>query len=110
MRVKPCFLALALTLAMPAFAQSAEPPDAAACQAEEAALELDIDLARSKGQMLRRRQLAEALSALQARCKAVPPVQSRAARIERLEQEIKTLRSELDRAEEQLRHLKSGSP
>lgn len=110
MRMKPCLLAAALTLAMPAFAQSAEPADAAACHAEEAALERDMDLARSRGQMLRRRQLAEALSALQARCKTVAPAKSREARIEKLEQEIRTLRSELDRAEEQLRSLKNESP
>ncbi|MFH0129496.1 DUF1090 family protein [Variovorax sp. VaC1] len=108
MLLKPCFLALALTLALPAFAQSAEPSDAGDCKAQEAALESDMDLARSRGQMLRRRQLAEALSALQARCNATAP--SKAARIEKLEQEIKTLRSELERAEEQLRSLKNESP
>ncbi|MGJ7524671.1 DUF1090 family protein [Variovorax sp. GB1P17] len=109
MRLKPCFLALALTLlAMPAFAQSAPPVDAAGdCKAQEAALESDMDLARSRGQMLRRRELADALSALQARCNAPPPTQSKAARIDKLEQEIKALRLELDRAETQLRSLKS---
>lgn len=110
MRVKPCLLAFALTLSMPTFAQSAPPVDSAACQAEEATLERDMELARSRGQMLRRRQLGEALSALQTRCKTLAPPQNRAARIEKLEQEIRTLRSELDRAEEQLRHVKSESP
>lgn len=110
MRFKTCFLFLVLTVAMPAFAQPAAVPDAAACQAEEASLERDIDLARSRGQMLRRQQLAEALGAMQARCKAPAPAGSRAARIDKLEQDIRSLRAQLDRAEEQLRQLKSESP
>lgn len=110
MRPTPCFLALALILATPAFAQPAEPPEGGDCKAQEAALERDMDLARSRGQMLRRRQLADALSALQARCKTVAPATSREARIEKLEQEIRTLRAELERAEEQLRSLKNESP
>lgn len=62
-------LAAVLALATPAFAQPAAVPDASACQAEQASLERDIDLARSRGQMLRRQQLAEALNAVQARCR-----------------------------------------
>lgn len=100
--------ALAGLLAPPAVAQPA--PDGAACQAEEASLERDIDLARSRGQMLRRRELADALSALQQRCQAAVPAEGRAARIERLEREARALRLELERTEEQLRRLKSGSP
>ena len=113
MRPNLCLLALALTLAMPAFAQtsSATPPsNGADCAAKEAALERDMDLARSRGQMLRRRELADALSALQLRCKTPVPVVSREARIERLEQEVRTLRAELERAEAQLRSAKSESP
>ncbi len=112
MRPKPCLLALALTLAMPAFAQTAptaQPLDAAACNAQEAVLERDMALARSRGQMLRRRELADTLSALQLRCQALAPV-SREARIEKLEHEIRTLRTELERAEAQLRSVKSESP
>ncbi|WP_256856533.1 DUF1090 family protein [Variovorax sp. KK3] len=89
-------------------AQPAPPIDTTVCKAEEDALEQDIDIARSKGQMLRRRQLAEELAALHARCQAVAPVQSRAARVEKLEQEIRELRTALGRAEEQLRQLKQG--
>ncbi|MGR4871787.1 DUF1090 family protein [Variovorax sp. LARHSF232] len=107
MRVNPCFLAIALALATPAIAQPAGQVDNAECKAQIAAIERDMDLARSKGQMLRRRQLAEALAALQARCEALAPEESRAASIERLEQEIRELRKELDHAEEQLRKLKS---
>jgi len=100
---------------MPAFAQTAPPVpvDAADCKAQEAVLERDMALARSRGQMLRRRELGEELAALQARCAALAPgahAQGRAARIEKLEQEIRTLRAELDRAEEQLRGLRSESP
>ena len=103
-------LAISLALALPVVAQPAnQAGNSTDCKAEEAALERDIDLARSKGQMLRRRQLAEALVALQARCKTLSPEQSRAARIEALEQEIRDLRLELQRAEEQLRSLKSQS-
>jgi septal ring factor EnvC (AmiA/AmiB activator) len=114
MRLNTCVLTLALTVAMPAFAQPATAPatapDAAACQAEQASLERDIDLARSRGQMLRRQQLAEALNAMQARCKAPAPAGSRAARIDRLEQDIRSLRMQLERAEDQLRQLKNESP
>lgn len=110
MPLKPCFLALALTLAAPAFAQSPQPSQGEDCKAQEAALERDMDLARSRGQMLRRRELADALSALQASCKTPVVPQSRQARIERLEQDIRLLRSELDQAEAQLRSLRSESP
>ena len=111
--MKPWFLAVALTLATPVFAQPSEPAkqaEGASCQAEEAALERDMDLARSRGQMLRRRQLAETLAALRTRCQASESPQSRAARIEKLEQEIRTLRSELEHAEEQLRDLRKVRP
>ena len=109
MCVKPCFLVIALALAAPAVAQPTDQVDNTECKAEKAAIERDIDLARSKGQMLRRRQLAEALAALQTRCETLAPAQSRAARIERLEREIRELRLELRRAEEQLRDLKNGA-
>jgi Protein of unknown function (DUF1090) len=110
MSVKTFFLAFALSATLPALAQPAVPPDSATCQAEEAALERDIDLARSRGQMLRRGELAEALGALQIQCKAAAPAESRAARIARLEQQARALRQELDRTEEQLRKLRSESP
>lgn len=112
MRVRSTFLAMAMAMALaaatPAMAQPTGQVDAAACKAEEEALEQDMAVARSRGQMLRRRELAETLAALQARCKTLSPAQSRAARIEKLEQEIKELRLELDRAEAQLRELTRG--
>jgi hypothetical protein len=107
MPLQPRLLAIALALAVPAIAQPADPAGNADCKAEEAAIERNIELARSKGQMLRRQQLAEALATLQARCRTLDPAQSRAARIEALEQVIRDLRQELNRAEEQLRNLKN---
>lgn len=106
-------LAIAIAWASHALAQPAEhakPVEGASCEAEEAALEREMDLARSRGQMLRRRQLAETLAALQTRCHGAEPQQSRAARIDKLEHEIRTLRSELERAEEQLRDLRNERP
>lgn len=108
MRVNPCFLVVALVLAPSAIAQPAGQMDSTECKAEKAAIDRDMELARSKGQMLRRQQLAEASAALQARCDALGPEQSRAANIEKLEHEIQDLRKALDHAEEQLRRLKSG--
>ncbi|SEB25782.1 DUF1090 family protein [Variovorax sp. YR216] len=108
MRVNPLLLIIALALTLPAIAQPAGRTDSTECKAEEAAIERDMELARSKGQMLRRQQLAETLAALQARCDILPPEQSRAANINRLEHEIQDLRKALDHAEEQLRSLKSG--
>ncbi|MDP9875993.1 multidrug resistance efflux pump [Variovorax boronicumulans] len=95
-----------------AFAQTepaVQPLSAEECKAQEAVLERDMALARSRGQMLRRRELADTLSALQLRCQALAPM-SREARIEKLEREIRTLRAELERAEAQLRSVKSESP
>jgi len=107
MPLKLHVLAIATALAVSAIAQPTDPADNPDCKAEEAALERSIDTARSKGQMLRRQQLAEALAALQTRCRNFDPAQSRAARIEALEHEIQDLRRELNRAEERLRDLKN---
>ena len=108
MRVNPSLLVIALVLAPSAIAQPAGQMDSSECQAERAAIGRDMELARSRGQMLRRQQLAETLVALQARCDTLTPEQSRAASIEKLEHEIQDLRKALDHAEEQLRRLKSG--
>jgi chaperonin cofactor prefoldin len=111
MRVTTRLLSIVLTLTTPAVAQpTAQMDSSTECQAEKAAIDRDMELARSKGQMLRRRQLAEALATLQARCETLAPEQSRAANIESLEKEIRELRKELDHAEEQLRRLKSEAP
>jgi hypothetical protein len=109
-RVKLCLMTIALGLAAPAIAQAIDQAGSADCKAEEAALERDIDLARARGQMLHRQQLDEALVALKTRCETLAPEQSRAAHIRKLEAEIRELRLELDRAEEQLRKLKAERP
>lgn len=98
------------TLAMPAFAQPAGPTDAASCTSGIATLQQSMDEARAKGQMLRRRQLAEELTALQAHCAPGAAVQDRAAHIAQLEQEIRALRDRLDAAQAQLRQLKGEPP
>ncbi|WP_084217446.1 DUF1090 family protein [Xenophilus azovorans] len=115
MRAMASGWAAALALAAPlAFAQAGGEAanDAAACVAERAALERDMQLARSRGQMLRRRQLADTLAALNARCDTLtaPQPQSRAAHIRKLEQEIEALQKALDLATEQLRQLRSEAP
>ncbi len=107
MRLKLCFSIIALALAPVVAAQPANPADIAACKAEEATLQRDIDLARSKGQLLRQRQLAQTLAALQTRCGTLGPEEDRAARIESLREEIRQLRLELDRAQEQLRRARA---
>ncbi|MDM0001866.1 DUF1090 family protein [Variovorax sp. J22P240] len=110
MCANPCFLAIALALVGPAIALPTGQVDNTECKAEQAAIERDMAVARSNGQMLRRRQLAEALAAVQSRCETLAPEQRRAANIERLEKEIRELRKELDHSEEQLRKLKHEDP
>lgn len=115
MRVSLCTLAFLVgplvALSAPVLAQRpAAPVGDAACAAQLAATEAEIDDARARGRMLLRRELDKQLAALQARCNASPAQASRAARIERLEQEVEALRAELERAEEQLRRLRNTSP
>jgi len=103
---------LAITMVLAASAAGAQPTEAAAladCKAELATVERDMDEARSRGQMLRRRQLAETRDALQARCAPAAPL-SREAQIANVEKDIRDLRTELDRAQEELRKLKSAVP
>lgn len=109
MHVRRCFCALILAMVLPGFAiaQPVGPvSDDASCTAEKADIEKRMEVARSKGQMLQRRQLADQLAALQATCKPLSPDQNRAANMERLEKEVRALRAELEAAEEQLRKLK----
>jgi dihydroxyacetone kinase len=109
MRLKTGLLAITLLfLANASFAQAAEPADAASCKAEEASLDQDIAQARARGQMLRRRQLSDALVALQAHCEAMMAAKDPATQIKRQEQEVQQLRLELERAEAQLRKLKAA--
>lgn len=109
MRLKLGLLAIVLVAsANSSFAQAAEPTDAASCKAEEATLDQDIAQARARGQMLRRRQLTDALAALQVHCEALLAAKDPATLIKRQEQEVQQLRLELERAEAQLRKLKAG--
>ena len=90
-----------------ALAQPTNPVnDTAPCLAGRADVERRMEIARSKGQMLLRRQLAEQLTTLEATCQPLAADQGGAANIERLEKEVQALRAELEAAEEQLRRLK----
>lgn len=105
---KICFAAT-LALAGPAAAQAPGIAASADCRAKIPGLEQGVAEARAKGQMLRRRQLAEALATLQANCgapAASPAPAERGAAIELLEADIRQLRIELDRDEAQLRRLR----
>jgi hypothetical protein len=108
MRLFPYLLALSILLPTPAITQSGKPVDEGECRADEAALVQEMDVAQARGRMLQRRQLAEQLAAIQARCGTLPPTQSREASIDRLQREILEMRKELDRAETELRKLKQG--
>ncbi len=110
MHVRRCrTLILATAFAASAFVQLANAAEDAtdSCNAEKTAIETRMEIARSKGQMLLRRQLAEQLAALQAGCQPPPAARSRAVQIEKLEKEIRALRTELEAAEGQLRSLKN---
>ena len=108
MNVSYCILAIALALAGSAIAQTTSTPgNHAACHTQTADIERRMDVARSKGQMLLRAQLADQLATLQAGCQPLSPDQSRAANIQRLESEIQALKTDLEVAEVQLRKLKA---
>lgn len=108
MNVSYCILAIALALTGAAIAQTTSTPgNHAACQTQTADIERRMDVARSKGQMLLRAQLADQLATLQAGCQPLSPDQSRAANIQRLESEIQALKTDLEVAEVQLRKLKA---
>ena len=93
-------------------AQSARQVPSADCTAEQTTLQAEMDVARSRGRMLQRRQIAEELTALQARCGALPPARSVEMQIESLQKDILEMRKELDRAESELRRLRQqrGAP
>ena len=103
-----CTWVITMALAGSAIAQPAGNADSnPRCSVEKAEVERRMEVARSKGQMLLRRQLADQLAVLQSSCKPRSSAQGRLADIERLEQEVRTLKAELDAAEAQLRQLKS---
>lgn len=112
-------VAIAIAMAWATSSVSAQPANTAitattattanmTCNAEKAELERRVELARSKGQMLQRKQLADQLAALAASCKPMSTDQTRRiADMERLDKKISALKAELATAEEQLRKLKS---
>ncbi len=105
-----CTLVIAMALAGSVMAQpTVAVHDSTSCAAEQAELEKRIDLARAKGRMLLRQQLADQLATLQHDCKLLSADQGSAANIQRLEREIRALRAELEAAEEQLRKLKGDA-
>lgn len=75
------------------------------CYAQQAALEKDMQAARSRGQMLRRRQLQESLDALRAHCDEIASQETHEARVMRQKNVVLQLRLDLDRAEEELRRI-----
>lgn len=103
-------LATLTLLTVPAHAQSASPAASGDCIAQQSALEKEMASAQSKGQMLRRRQLADTLAQLQERCAKAAPSVSRADAILKLEQEISALQTALENAQSQLRQLKAATP
>ena len=109
MNVSYCILPIALALTGAAIAQPASTVGGStpACQTQAADVERRMEVARSKGQMLLRAQLAAQLATLQTGCQPVSPDQSRTANIQRLESEIQALKADLKTAEEQLQKLKS---
>jgi hypothetical protein len=100
-------MVVAMALAGSAIAQpTVAVHDSTSCAAEQAELEKRMDLARSKGRMLLRQQLADQLATLQQDCLPHSADQGSAANIQRLEKKVRALRTELEAAEEQLRKLK----
>ena len=90
-----CTLVIAITVAGFAIAQPANPVDNhTSCIAEKADVEKRMEVARSKGQMLLRRQLADQLAALQSSCQPLAVDKGHTANIERLEKEVRALRAE----------------
>lgn len=111
MRLTAGGLLAALALGVgPSGAQPAPPAAAEDCVAQKVAITQAMDTARAKGQMLQRRRLAETLAQLEERCSTAAPASSRAAEIQRLEDEVRTLQEALERAQARLRTLRSETP
>lgn len=112
MRLHLCIgpVAIASFCATQAIAQPNPPAGGVECGAQQAALERDMDVARSKGQMLRRRELEQTFRALQSRCGDGSAQDDHRARVVRQENEVLQRRLELDRAEEELRRLRAERP
>lgn len=108
MDLQRCTFAILLAMFCAAGASAQAEPSKkteADCYAQQAQLEKDMRAARSRGQMLRRRQLEESLHALQTRCEEVASLQTHEGRVMRQKNVVLQLRLDLDRAEEELRRL-----
>ena len=112
MNLLALFLVGGVAVTTSALAQPAAQPNAVECAAEQTSLQAEMDVARSRGRMLQRRQIAEELLSVQARCGALPPARSVEMQIESLQKDILEMRKELDRAETELRRLRQqrGAP
>lgn len=100
--------AIGLTFSFQANAQSESPKKTEAeCYAQQAALEKNMRDARSRGQMLRRRQLQESLDALRARCDEIASKDTHEARVMRQKNVVMQLRLDLANAEDELRRVVS---
>lgn len=112
MRLHLCIgtLGIALLCVTQSIAQQKPSITEADCYAQQTALEEEMRAARSRGQMLRRRQLEESLHALQSRCEEVASKDTHEARVMRQKYVVLQRQLDLDRAEEQLRQLLSEKP
>lgn len=101
-------LLIMMALAGAAAAQPTAEGPASRCDSQASVIARDMELARSKGQMLRYRQLADQRAALLQNCpsSSFSPDESRADRVKRLEQTISQLRRELGDAEAELERLR----
>ncbi|MBB3176528.1 DUF1090 family protein [Variovorax sp. Sphag1AA] len=110
MKLHLCLVSLAVgvLVSLQANAQSATSEKTEAdCYAQQAALEKNIRDARSRGQMLRRRQLQESLDALRARCDEIASRDTHEARVMRQKNVVMQLRLDLANAEEELQRIVS---
>jgi len=78
------------------------------CYAQQASLEKSMRDARSRGQMLRRRQLQESLDALRARCDEIASKDTHEARVMRQKNVVMQLRLDLANAEDELRRIEKS--
>lgn len=105
-----CALVAISFCAAPSHAQEKTPVSLAECDAQQAALAKDMRAARSRGQMLRRRQLEESLHALQQRCEEAASQETHEARVLRQKYVVMQRQLDLDQAQEQLRQLLKEKP
>ncbi|SDZ99979.1 DUF1090 family protein [Variovorax sp. YR216] len=110
MKLHLCLASLSIGLLVSTQANAQSEPSKkteADCYAQQAALEKDMRDARSRGQMLRRRQLQESLNALRARCDEIASKETHEARVMRQKNVVMQLRLDLAGAEDELRRLVS---